>query len=108
MTDYGGTIEFNGDDIQNYQNTASAQAWTLDTVRINNGGPLNLRHVRILSTTTQDMHIRSRLHFQSGRIHTEGSTEVRMINSDPGAITRASSVHLRYRTSWTLLPWSPR
>jgi hypothetical protein len=88
MTGYGGTIEFNGDDIQNYQNTTSAQAWTLDTVRINNGGPLDLRHVRILSTTTQDMHIRSRLHFESGRIHTEGSTEVRMINTSPNAITR--------------------
>jgi hypothetical protein len=88
MTGYGGTIEFNGTDIQTYQNTANVQAWTLDTVRINNTGPLNLRHVRILSTTTQDMHIRSRLHFQSGRIHTEGNTEVRMINSDPNAITR--------------------
>jgi hypothetical protein len=88
MTGYGGTIEFNGTDIQNYQNTADAQAWTLDTVRINNGGPLDIRYVRILSTTTQDMHIRSRLHFQNGRIHTEGSTEVRMINSSPTAITR--------------------
>jgi hypothetical protein len=86
---YGGTIEFNGTDIQTYQNTANVQAWTLENVRINNAGPLNLRHVRILGTTTQDMHIRNSLYFASGRIHTEGNTEVRMINSDPGAITRA-------------------
>jgi hypothetical protein len=38
MTGYGGTIEFNGTDIQNYQNTANVQAWTLDSVRINNTG----------------------------------------------------------------------
>jgi len=88
MPGYGGTIEFNGTDVQTYQNTANVQAWTLDSVRINNTGPINLRHVRIPSTTTQDMHIRSRLHFESGRIHTEGSTEVRMINTSPTAITR--------------------
>jgi hypothetical protein len=88
MPGYGGTIEFNGTDIQTYQNTANVQAWTLENVRINKGGPLNLRHVRIPSTTTQDMHIRNSLHFQSGRIHTEGSTEVRMINSSTNAITR--------------------
>jgi hypothetical protein len=89
MTGYGGTIEFNGTSTQNYQNTANVQAWILDTVRINNLGAANARYVNILSTTTQDMHIRSRLHFESGRIHTQGNTEVRMINSDPGAITRA-------------------
>jgi hypothetical protein len=89
MTGYGGTIEFNGNDIQTYQNTGNVQAWILDTVRINQFlAPLNLRHVRIPSTTKQDMHIRSRLHFQSGRIHTEGNTEVRMMNSDPNAIDR--------------------
>jgi len=85
---YGGTIEFNGTDIQTYQNTANVQEWTLENVRINNTGPLNLRHVRIPSTTTQDMHIRNSLHFESGRIHTEGNTEVRMINTSPTAITR--------------------
>jgi hypothetical protein len=85
---YGGIIEFNGTDIQTYQNTTNVQAWTLDSVRINNTGPINDRYVRILNTTTQDMHIRRSLHFESGRIHTEGSTEVRMINSDPNAITR--------------------
>jgi hypothetical protein len=86
---YGGIIEFNGTDIQTYQNTANVQAWTLDSVRINNTAvSLNLRHVRIPSTTTQDMHIRNSLHFQSGRIHTEGSTEVRMMNISPTAITR--------------------
>jgi len=86
---YGGTIEFNGTDIQTYQNTANVQEWILHDVRINNTGPLNLRHVRIPSTTTQDMHIRNSLHFQSGRIHTEGNTEVRMINTSPTAITRS-------------------
>jgi len=89
MTNYGGTIEFNGTDIQTYQNTTNVQAWTLDTVRINNTGSINDRHVRIPNGTTQDMHIRSRLHFQSGRIHTEGNTEVRMINTNTAAITRA-------------------
>jgi hypothetical protein len=88
MPNYGGTIEFNGTDIQTYQNTANVQAWTLENVRINKGGPLNLRHVRILGTTTQDMHIRNSLYFASGRIHTEGNTEVRMINTSTNAITR--------------------
>jgi hypothetical protein len=88
MTGHGGTIEFNGTGTQNYQNTNTAQAWILDTVIINNSGAANARYVNILSTTTRDMYIRSRLHFQSGRIHTQGNTEVRMINSDSAAITR--------------------
>jgi hypothetical protein len=98
---YGGIIEFNGTDIQTYQNTANVQEWTLDSVRINNTGPLNLRHVRILSTTTQDMHIRKSLYFASGRIHTEGNTEVRMINTSPTAIARASGTPST--ASWTSL-----
>jgi len=85
---YGGIIEFNGTDIQNYQNTTNVQEWTLDSVRINNTGSINDRYVRILSTTAEDMHIRSSLHFESGRIHTEGNTEVRMINTSTNAITR--------------------
>ena len=99
---YGGIIEFNGTDIQDYQNTANVQAWTLDSVRINNMGPPNLRHVLILGTTTQDMHIRNSLHFASGRIHTQGNTEVRMINSSPMAITRASGTPPS-TASWTTL-----
>jgi len=87
-TTYGGIIEFNGTDIQNYENITNVQEWTLDSVRINNTGPINDRYVRILSGTAEDMHIRSSLHFESGRIHTEGNTEVRMINNSPNAITR--------------------
>ncbi len=100
---YGGTIEFNGTDIQTYQNTANVQAWTLENVRINNTGPLNLRHVRIPSTTTQDMHIRNSLHFESGRIHTEGNTEVRMINTSPTAITRQLGAPVTPATFATLV-----
>jgi hypothetical protein len=88
---YGGIIEFNGTDIQNYQNTGNAQEWTLDSVRINNTATDILqRHVLITNNTAtnKDMFIRKSLTFLSGRIHT-GSYEVRMINSDQGAITRA-------------------
>jgi len=100
--DYGGTIEFNGEDVQEYENTASATEWTLHNVRINNAGPLNLRHVRIPNTTTQDMHIRNSLYFASGRIHTEGNTEVRMINTSTNAIARASGTPPSMN-SWTAL-----
>jgi hypothetical protein len=100
---YGGTIEFNGTDVQIYQNTANVQEWILHDVRINNTGPLNLRHVRIPSTTTQDMHIRNSLHFQSGRIHTEGNTEVRMINTSPTAITRSLGAPVTPATFATLV-----
>ncbi len=86
---YGGTIEFNGTDPQNYENTASATEWTLHDVIINNTA-INIlqRHVQIVPTTAQDMHIRNSLTFQSGRIHTQGH-EVRMINTAPTAISRA-------------------
>ena len=89
---YGGTIEFNGEDVQEYENTNNATEWTLHDVRINiNNPPANIlqRHVLITNNTDQnkDMFIRNSLTLLSGRIHT-GSYEVRMINSDPAAITR--------------------
>ena len=86
---YGGTIEFNGVDIQTYQNTNTATAWALHDVIINNTATnINQRHVQIVATTAQDMHIRNTLNFQSGRIHT-GAHEVRVMNTSPGAVTRA-------------------
>jgi len=88
--DYGGTIEFNGEDVQEYENTASATEWTLHNVRINNtANNILQRHVLITNNTAtdRDMFIRNSLTLLSGRIHT-GSYEVRMINSDPAAITR--------------------
>jgi len=88
--DYGGTIEFNGEDVQEYENTNNPTEWTLHNVRINNTADNILqRHVLITNNTAtnRDMFIRNSLTFVSGRIHT-GSYEVRMINSDPGAITR--------------------
>jgi hypothetical protein len=87
---YGGTIEFNGEDVQNYENTPSATEWTLHDVRINNTATNILqRHVQITNNTdpNKDMFIRNSLTFLSGRIHT-GSYEVRMDNPDPNAITR--------------------
>jgi hypothetical protein len=87
---YGGTIEFNGEDVQNYENTTSATEWTLHDVRINNTATDILqRHVLITNNTAtnKDMFIRNSLTFLSGRIHT-GSYEVRMDNPDPNAITR--------------------
>jgi hypothetical protein len=89
---YGGTIEFNGVDVQNYENTTSATEWTLHDVRINiNNPPANIlqRHVLITNNTApnKDMFIRNSLTFLSGRIHT-GSYEVRMINTSTNAITR--------------------
>jgi hypothetical protein len=101
---YGGTIEFNGTDIQNYQNTANVQAWTLDTVRINNTATNILqRHVQITNNTAtgKDMFIRNSLTLVSGRIHT-GSYEVRMQNNSPTAITRASGTPPS-TDSWTNL-----
>ncbi len=85
---YGGTIEFNGVDIQNYQNTNTATEWILHDVIVNNTATnINQRHIQIAAATAQDMHIRNTLNFQSGRIHT-GSHEVRMQNTAPTAITR--------------------
>lgn len=89
---YGGTIEFNGVDIQNYQNTNTATEWTLHDVIVNNTATnITQRHVQIVAATAQDMHIRNTLNFQSGRIHT-GSHEVRMQNTAPTAITRQLGV----------------
>ncbi len=86
---YGGTIEFNGTDIQTYENTASATEWTLGGVRINNTATvITQQYVEIVAGTAQDMHIRDSLRFIDGRIHT-GVHEVRMINKDPNSITRA-------------------
>jgi hypothetical protein len=89
---YGGTIEFNGVDVQNYENTTSATEWTLHNVRINiNNPPANIlqRHVQITNNTAtnKDMFIRNSLTLVSGRIHTD-SYEVRMQNTSPNAITR--------------------
>jgi hypothetical protein len=89
---YGGTIEFNGEDVQNYENTTNATEWTLHDVRINiNNPPANIlqRHVQITNNTAtgKDMFIRNSLTFLSGRIHT-GSHEVRMESNLPTAITR--------------------
>ncbi len=85
---YGGTIEFNGVDIQTYQNTNTATEWALHDVIINNTATnLNQRHVQIVATTAQDMHIRNTLNFQSGRIHT-GAHEVRVMNTATTAVTR--------------------
>jgi hypothetical protein len=86
VNNYGGTLEFNGEDVQEYENTNSATEWTLHDVRINNTAN-NILQRHVLITTNRDMFIRNSLTFVSGRIHT-GSYEVRMINSDPGAITR--------------------
>ncbi len=88
---YGGTIEFNGEDVQNYENTTSATAWTLHDVRINNTATDILqRHVLITNNTAtdKDMFIRNSLTLVSGRIHT-GSYEVRVMNGDPNAVQRA-------------------
>ena len=89
---YGGTIEFNGEDVQNYENTTNATEWALHDVRINiNNPPLNIlqRHVLITNNTApnRDMFIRNSLILMSGRIHT-GPYEVRMQNNVPTAITR--------------------
>lgn len=88
---YGGTIEFNGVDVQNYRNTTNASEWTLHDVRINNTATDILqRHVQITNHTApnKDMFIRNSLTFLNGRIHT-GGYEVRMINTSPTAITRS-------------------
>jgi len=88
--DYGGTIEFNGEDVQEYENTASATEWTLHNVRINNtANNILQRHVLITNNTAtdRDMFIRNSLTLLSGRIHT-GSYEVRMQNNATNAITR--------------------
>lgn len=87
---YGGTIEFNGVDVQNYENTTNATEWTLHDVRINNTATNILqRHVLITNNTAtdRDMFIRNSLILMSGRIHT-GPYEVRMQNNAPTAITR--------------------
>jgi len=101
--DYGGTIEFNGEDVQEYENTNNATEWTLHDVRINNTANNILeRHVLITNNTAQnkDMFIRNSLYLVSGRIHT-GSYEVRMINSSWTAIARASGPPST--DSWTSL-----
>jgi hypothetical protein len=91
---YGGTIEFNGVDVQNYENTTSATEWTLHDVRINNTATDILqRHVLITNNTAtnKDMFIRNRLILVSGRIHT-GIYEVRVDNSSPNAVQRGIPV----------------
>ena len=91
---YGGTIEFNGVDIQNYQNTTNATEWTLHDVRINNTATDILqRHVQITNNTAtnKDMFIRNSLTLVSGRIHT-GSYEVRVANGSPNAVQRGVPV----------------
>jgi len=88
---YGGTIEFNGVDVQNYENTTNATEWELHDVRINNTATDILqRHVQITNNTAtnRDMFIRNSLTLVSGRIHT-GSYEVRVRNGDPNAVQRA-------------------
>jgi len=88
--DYGGTIEFNGEDVQEYENTNNATEWTLHDVRINNtANNILQRHVLITNNTApnRDMFIRNSLTLLSGRIHT-GSYEVRMQNNATNAITR--------------------
>jgi len=88
---YGGTIEFNGEDEQNYENTTSATEWELHDVRINNTATDILqRHVQITNNTAtnKDMFIRNSLTLLSGRIHT-GNHEVRVRNGDPNAVQRA-------------------
>ena len=91
---YGGTIEFNGEDVQNYENTTSATEWTLHDVRINNTATDILqRHVQITNNTAtnKDMFIRNRLILVSGRIHT-GNHEVRVDNGSPNAVQRGIPV----------------
>jgi len=93
---YGGTIEFNGVDVQNYENTTSATEWTLHDVRINiDNPPANIlqRHVQITNNTAtnKDMFIRNSLILVSGRIHT-GSYEVRVESSSPNAVQRGIPV----------------
>lgn len=91
---YGGTIEFNGVDVQNYENTTNATEWTLHDVRINNTATDILqRHVLITNNTAtnKDMFIRNSLTLVSGRIHT-GSYEVRVANGDPNAVQRGIPV----------------
>jgi hypothetical protein len=91
---YGGTIEFNGEDVQNYENTTSATEWYLHDVRINNTAPDILqRHVQITNNTAtgKDMFIRNSLTLVSGRIHT-GGYEVRVMNGDPNAVQRGIPV----------------
>jgi hypothetical protein len=88
---YGGTIEFNGVDEQKYENTASATAWYLHRVRINNTATDILqRHVRITNNTAtnKDMFIRDTLFLVSGRIHTGNNYEVRVLNPHPNAVQR--------------------
>jgi len=100
---YGGTIEFNGEDVQNYENTNTATEWTLHDVRINNTADNILqRHVLITNNTApnRDMFIRNSLTLLSGRIHT-GFYEVRMQNSSWTAIARASGPPST--DSWTTL-----
>ena len=102
---YGGTIEFNGEDVQNYENTNTATEWALHDVRINiNNLPdaILQRHVLITNNTApgRDMFIRNSLTFFSGRIHT-GFYEVRMQNSSWTAIARASGPPST--DSWTTL-----
>lgn len=91
---YGGTIEFNGVDVQNYENTASVTAWYLHDVRINNtASDILQRHVLITNNTAtnRDMFIRNSLTLVSGRIHT-GSYEVRVDNGSPNAVQRGIPV----------------
>lgn len=88
---YGGTMEFFGTTPQNYTNTASATEWTHQDVLINNTAPIASRHVIILSTAAQDMWINGTLTLQSGRIRTDGSTEVRVLNTSLAAVVRSGS-----------------
>jgi len=104
---YGGTIEFNGEDVQNYENTTNATEWALHDVRINiNNPPLNIlqRHVLITNNTApnRDMFIRNSLTLLSGRIHT-GPHEVRMQNTSPTAITRQLGAPVQPATFATLV-----
>ncbi|RMF49038.1 MAG: T9SS C-terminal target domain-containing protein, partial [Bacteroidetes bacterium] len=107
-TTLGGTVTFNGTQTQNFQISVddattgtNSQNWTLNDVVINNTAPIADRHVQIATHPTggfdsdRDMWIAGTLTFTSGRIHTTGATlnggapaEVRILNSDPTAISR--------------------
>jgi len=103
---YGGTIEFNGEDVQNYENTTSATEWTLHDVRINNTATDILqRHVLITNNTAtdKDMFIRNSLTFLSGA-STPAPMKCAWIIL-PRTLSPASSVHLRYQ--WHQPPFLP-
>ncbi len=85
---YGGTIEFFGTTAQNYTNTGNATQWTHQDVLINNTAAMVDRHVIISPTAAQDMWINGTLTLQSGRIRTDGPTEVRVLNTNTAAVVR--------------------